>query len=547
MSHENTFRRVGFNALLTAAFCGLITTPAVLGATSKSGIIADETWTSVGSPYNVDGDILVASLTIQPGVEVLFSSNYIFEVAGTLQALGTPDRPILFSTTNGITGWKGIFFNESAPGSFLTGCRVEKSTSSGIRITNSAPTFTNCVIANNTSSRAGGGVDAVLQNGTLIFDSCYITNNATAGSKLVQGGGGIFLSGNASFFRCQIAENTVNGGFYGGGLLVYSGNVTMKNSAIDGNTTKAYGGGIDVWTGTLSMMNCIVATNTAAGFGYGSGLVVHGNDGTFATIVNCTFVGNATDAIAVGNTVNLTNSILYFNNNNGQQIAGSPFAAYNDIQSGPAGNGNKSVNPVMNPRTLELLTGSPCIDAGNPSAIFNDVAFPPSKGTVLNDMGAYGGPGAALGIGPSQADQDGDGIPDAWMTKYFGHPTGLESDHSRAQDDADNDGLTNADEYRYGTDPTKADTDGDGYNDMAEITAGSDPLDPRSVPPPVLTLSVKQVELEFLAGNGQTNVIQASSDLSNWIPIEQFIGTGDAVSRIYGVTNGMKYFRLVRP
>jgi hypothetical protein len=40
-----------------------------------------------------------------------------------------------------------------------------------------------------------------------------------------------------------------------------------------------------------------------------------------------------------------------------------------------------------------------------------------------------------------------------------------------------------ADERRtYGTDPFLADTDGDGAPDGAEVTAGSDPLDPLSTP-----------------------------------------------------------------
>jgi Tol biopolymer transport system component len=51
-------------------------------------------------------------------------------------------------------------------------------------------------------------------------------------------------------------------------------------------------------------------------------------------------------------------------------------------------------------------------------------------------------------------DSDGDGIPDWWMMKYFGHPTGSDIDHSRAQDDADGDGFTNYQEFLTGTDPT---------------------------------------------------------------------------------------------
>ncbi|HUI07585.1 MAG TPA: hypothetical protein VL486_11350 [Verrucomicrobiae bacterium] len=54
----------------------------------------------------------------------------------------------------------------------------------------------------------------------------------------------------------------------------------------------------------------------------------------------------------------------------------------------------------------------------------------------------------------SATDSDCDGIPDAWMMQYFHHPTGSEGDHSRAGDDADGDGFTNLQEYQAGTDPT---------------------------------------------------------------------------------------------
>lgn len=42
--------------------------------------------------------------------------------------------------------------------------------------------------------------------------------------------------------------------------------------------------------------------------------------------------------------------------------------------------------------------------------------------------------------------------------------------------DADNDGLTNAEEKKYGTDPLNPDTDGDGYKDGEEVKAGYNPL-----------------------------------------------------------------------
>ena len=52
------------------------------------------------------------------------------------------------------------------------------------------------------------------------------------------------------------------------------------------------------------------------------------------------------------------------------------------------------------------------------------------------------------------SDSATDGIPDAWMTNYFGHTAPQAGDKSRASDDADGDKLTNLKEYIAGMNPT---------------------------------------------------------------------------------------------
>jgi Tol biopolymer transport system component len=79
-------------------------------------------------------------------------------------------------------------------------------------------------------------------------------------------------------------------------------------------------------------------------------------------------------------------------------------------------------------------------------------------------------------------DSDGDGIPDWWMMQYFGHATGQAGDFSRAQDDADLDGMNNLREFRSGTVPTNANSrltlnitpDGSGTNAVLDwaVAAG---------------------------------------------------------------------------
>lgn len=47
-----------------------------------------------------------------------------------------------------------------------------------------------------------------------------------------------------------------------------------------------------------------------------------------------------------------------------------------------------------------------------------------------------------------------------------------------ATQDTDADGLTDADEKKYGSDPKKSDTDGDGFSDSAEVKNGYNPAGP---------------------------------------------------------------------
>ncbi len=88
------------------------------------------------------------------------------------------------------------------------------------------------------------------------------------------------------------------------------------------------------------------------------------------------------------------------------------------------------------------------------------------------------------GTDPNNPDTDGDSMPDGWEAGNELNPL----DPNDADDDNDNDGLTNEQEYQYGTDPNNPDTDGDGISDGDEVANGTNPLDsndpPKEVPPP---------------------------------------------------------------
>ena len=106
-----------------------------------------------------------------------------------------------------------------------------------------------------------------------------------------------------------------------------------------------------------------------------------------------------------------------------------------------------------------------------------------------NDTGVYVLPfdeliGSVKNLGPDtdldwipnlkDPDDDNDGMPDWWEKKYGLNPL----DPSDRNTDLDGDGLTNYQEYLYGTDPRNPDTDGDGLSDGYEVAHGLNPLVP---------------------------------------------------------------------
>jgi hypothetical protein len=96
------------------------------------------------------------------------------------------------------------------------------------------------------------------------------------------------------------------------------------------------------------------------------------------------------------------------------------------------------------------------------------------------------------GTDPTLVDSDGDGVDD--FTQVNSPPPPATDEEQGDEDqgggdevaggnvDSDGDGLTDAQEANYGTDPNDGDSDGDGVNDSNEIEAGTDPLDINSWP-----------------------------------------------------------------
>lgn len=87
-------------------------------------ITTDTTWDEANSPYIVNQSIAIdpgVTLTIDPNVTVMFDNGVWLTVSGALDAQGTADEPVTF-TSNGSTvwgAWDGLYFDETSTGSVL--------------------------------------------------------------------------------------------------------------------------------------------------------------------------------------------------------------------------------------------------------------------------------------------------------------------------------------------------------------------------------------------------------------------------------------------
>jgi len=238
-----------------------------------------------------------------------------------------------------------------------------------------------------------------------------------------------------------------------------------------------------------------------------------------------------------------TSSQVGFNcfHNTQTQFSGYPSGfgtvAMNNANGTPC---DVAFNIFENPRFAEtvsflLAPDSPCIDAGDPAAVFNDVRFPPSRGDAVNDIGAYGGPNVLAD------DADMDGLLDSWEIQYFGD---LETTDGTS--DPDQDGLINAKEAFYGTNPSNPDTDGDGFNDLAEVSFGTSPTDPNSVPTFALAIQVAAFDLDLSTANGRRYQLQASEGLGLWDNLfDPIVGDGSIVrKRVEVAGTNYRFFRV---
>ncbi len=302
-----------------------------------SGPICGE-WIAANNPYVIDDAVTLeenSSLVINPGTEIILD-NSAFKIYGTFTANSDADNRIRFISNS---SWNGIRVIGEAASAEFSNCLFKNATDAAISIENNPEvTISDCQFTENIADAKAAAIDIINSNNVTITRNMINNNVSDSGPAAIKCTGA-----SASIYNNIIVNNTAK---YSTFSFMNDSNPSVVNNTIAGNTAE---------TGMMMLFNS-----------------------------SPIFINN----ILRDELANITN------------INSSPEFSYNNISGGADGTGNIDVDPMfVGADNYMLATDSPCIDAGNPAAEYNDL-----DGTT-NDMGAWGGPNAFTSQ-PVSAEED---------------------------------------------------------------------------------------------------------------------------------------------
>ncbi len=284
------------------------------------------TWTIDGSPYIVDGYVIVpvdSTLIIEPSVFVIFSTNNGLRIKGKLISEATENDSIVFTvqdTTNNtgigfyhtditdqdsskisysIFEHVGVHFDKSSNIVFQKS-RVSKCMAyGGVHFDEvSCPTLMDVTISNNSSTSYGGGIYCTdgscprLKNVTVVGNNpngiwcSYNSDPIIENSNIIDNTGmGICCT---YYSGTSLYNVTISGNSQGGVISCSYGNsnIIIENSKICNNSG---GGGIHTDGTKLTLKNVLIAGNNCDDLG-GGGMSVTGDDEI--DLYNVKIIGN---------------------------------------------------------------------------------------------------------------------------------------------------------------------------------------------------------------------------------------------------------------
>ncbi len=222
-------------AVLTVLLAGMFATtstmllPSAIATYVEGEIQQDTVWTLTDSPFIVINDVIIKSgytLTVEPGVEVRFGGNFSLIVEGTLNAAGTQEDMIKFTSNRDqpqLGDWSTIWFVNKLQTSAVAYCVVQYA-ENGITIENGNVQISNCEISYNHQN----GIYITGDNIGTIEDSAIQLNKD--GIHLESPASGITMQGN------RVSANIDNGINFEGTWETYIGNVIVFNNTLSSNS-----------------------------------------------------------------------------------------------------------------------------------------------------------------------------------------------------------------------------------------------------------------------------------------------------------------------
>jgi hypothetical protein len=407
--------------------------------TPISGEITTTTWTKAGSPYRItDASTIPAgnTLTIQAGVEVVFTTTDGITVEGTVFANGVEGDSVSFRSDPAtaspylvqLDGGNGVFGYTVVQGSGTDGTLFEIGGNSRISVNDSRLTsdgmskvgtitgrasYTRCLF-----QRVGLEDRGIVVSRLDIIDCLFVLDYgiaiATGQCSLAVRGTSFLRSEETSLYlpidaNAPMAFDVSGCTFSSGGRAIncgqffpdtlhtaasirncsFTGAGTGTESVLDigwwvdidscrftGNTTDF---GL-VNTGGGTIRRSLFADNIALD---NTGIIRH--KWGHLSLTNCTVAGNTTSAITGASvitfgTLAIISSII--RSDAADHIAGtivgtaeSITVTYSDISGGWTGTGNIDADPLFTDAAggdYSLAEGSPCIDAGSPATLDPD-------------------------------------------------------------------------------------------------------------------------------------------------------------------------------
>jgi hypothetical protein len=377
------------------------------GATIQCGQVSSSGGSAI---YAIDAELIVLDSTFRDNSSEASDGGCVWAQSSTLSFFNC-----LFTSNSGYSDANGIYcigssltlvgcdFIENGPGNtvrnadgtnaVIIGCTFDSNDTgawggnAGIGTTDSTATIADCLFVKNDDE--GSGAISNYESLVDVSDCTFDDNDGDYAGAMYNGSSTVSVRG------CTFISNGgAIGAVAGGAMLNYHSNVVIDRCSFFLNAAGGWpGGGIHNLATTAVISNSLFFRNFA-----GSGGGVGNTDSTTASIVNCTFFGNvdnnsgatsgsAAIDVEAGSSASITNCIVWDHEQNAFGGAGKLSIAYSNVEDTvPPGVGNISLPPLFvelpqpghdntwgtpddNFGNLRLLPGSPCIDAGDNTAV----------------------------------------------------------------------------------------------------------------------------------------------------------------------------------